>query len=179
MRMIDDKTIGANVKRLRKDRKWSLMELARRLEDVGEAVSDQTVSRTESGQRSVSLSEALAYSRVFNAPLEDLTGFKIPVNREQPATPEPAVQAPADPDPEPEADPEPDDEVDAVPAAIAAVTSNPPYGYVVVNRTRGRIITSISALRYSALRRLTAARLRDRNDDDLAVAALVHVPQTP
>ena len=68
-----DKRIGMNVERLRSEQSWSQSELARRMQAEGfEKFNQMSVSRTEKGERAVSVRELMAFAQVFDVHLHDL-----------------------------------------------------------------------------------------------------------
>ncbi|MCK1804080.1 helix-turn-helix domain-containing protein [Brevibacterium sp. R8603A2] len=68
-----DRWVAENVKRLREQRSWSQSELARRMVAAGATNYNQmTVSRTEKGERTVSVGELLILAKVLETFVIDL-----------------------------------------------------------------------------------------------------------
>lgn len=68
-----DKVFGRRVERLRERHEWSQTELARKMKEKGfSAFHQTTISRVEKGERPVRLGEAVAFSEIFNRPLESM-----------------------------------------------------------------------------------------------------------
>lgn len=69
-----EQAFAAEVARLRKARGWTLAEMAARLQAEGiDYASTMTVSRTENVARPVRMTEALAYGRIFERSVYELS----------------------------------------------------------------------------------------------------------
>ncbi len=64
--------VGRNVRKLRKENKWSQQELSVKLELLGVYVCRGSISRIEDLSRTVTDIELFALAKVFNVPTEEL-----------------------------------------------------------------------------------------------------------
>lgn len=68
-----DKQVGKNIERLRKAQSWSQSALARRMQAEGfEKFNQMSVSRTEKGERSISVRELMAFAEIFDVMIHEL-----------------------------------------------------------------------------------------------------------
>lgn len=69
-----ERAFAREVQRLREDRSWTLAEMAEALQREGiDYASTMTVSRTEKLQRPVRMIEAIAYGRIFDRTVYELS----------------------------------------------------------------------------------------------------------
>ncbi len=75
-RPLPENNVAERIKLEREIRGWSTQKLAERMAEVGHPVNQSAIWRIESGKprRRVNLDEALGFSKVFDIPLDDLTG---------------------------------------------------------------------------------------------------------
>lgn len=62
--------IGANIKQLRLDKRWSQKKLSEKLEEEAVYICRGSVSRIESGERTVSDIEIVGLAKVFGVPVK-------------------------------------------------------------------------------------------------------------
>lgn len=70
--------VAANVRRLRKERGWTLRDLSERLDAAGWRLGLQTLSKLENERREVGVNDLVAFERVFAVPLDQLLAGDIP-----------------------------------------------------------------------------------------------------
>lgn len=63
---------ASRIRHLRRARDWSQTDLAKRMQDLGFAFHQNTVSRIESGAQSVTLNEAAALAMIFGVSADEL-----------------------------------------------------------------------------------------------------------
>jgi len=70
-RIKQDISIGANLKRLRKDSGFSQEQVASKLQVIGLSVSREMISQMELGKYSIRVSVLLALCEIYNADITD------------------------------------------------------------------------------------------------------------
>jgi transcriptional regulator with XRE-family HTH domain len=67
-----ERLLGEKIKRLREQRGWSQMDLAKRMTAHGVTMSQGTIAKTETARRPIRAAEVYAFAMVFGLPVEAL-----------------------------------------------------------------------------------------------------------
>lgn len=80
-KLIQDISIGENLKRLRKARELTQTDMCARMDVMGRPMSQSTYAMIESGTRNIFISDLLAMKTILNVEFEELFADLEPINK--------------------------------------------------------------------------------------------------
>ena len=80
-KLIQDISIGENLKRLRKARELTQTDMCARMDVMGRPMSQSTYAMVESGTRNIFISDLLAMKTILNVEFEELFADLEPINK--------------------------------------------------------------------------------------------------